>query len=84
MDNSSSTPTSSAADVVIDMGETGCDQLLEEVENIMKTMVDGQTILVTAYDPAAPLDIKAWARRTGNTLVNMFLTHNQFLLRKGK
>lgn len=83
MDNSSSTPTSSAADVVIDMGYTGCDLLLEEVENIMKTMANGQTILVTAYDPAAPLDIKAWARRTGNTLVKMSLADNQYLLRKG-
>jgi TusA-related sulfurtransferase len=84
VDNSSSTPTFSAADVVIDMGDTGCDQLLEEVEDIMKTLADGQTILVTAYDPAAPLDIKAWCKRTGNTLVSMSLVNNQFLLRKGK
>jgi TusA-related sulfurtransferase len=49
----------------------------------MQTMVDGQTILVTAYDPAAPLDIKAWCRRTGNTLVSMSLADNRFLLRKG-
>jgi TusA-related sulfurtransferase len=84
VDNSISTPTSSSADVVIDMGDTGCDQLLEEVEDIMKTLTDGQTILVTAYDPAAPLDIKAWCKRSGNTLVSMALTNNQFLLRKGK
>jgi TusA-related sulfurtransferase len=84
VDNSSTTPTSSPADIVIDMGDTGCDLLLEEVENIMKTMDDGQTILVTAYDPAAPLDIKAWCKRTGNTLVSMSLTDNLFLLKKGK
>lgn len=84
MDNSSSTSTSSPADVVIDMGDTGCDRLLAEVKNIMKTMADGQTILITAYDPAAPLDIKAWCKRTGNTLVSMSLADNQYLLRKGK
>jgi TusA-related sulfurtransferase len=87
VDNPSSIPNlpiSSPADIVLDMGDTGCDQLLEEIEHIMQTMNDGQTILVTAYDPAAPLDIKAWCGRTGNTLVTMSLADNRFLLRKGK
>jgi len=51
----------------------------------MRKLTPGQTLLVTAYDPAAPGDIAAWCRMTGNTLVQTFTypSGKQFLLQKG-
>jgi TusA-related sulfurtransferase len=48
-------------------------------------MDKGQTLLVTADDPSAPIDLEAWCRMTGNTLAQRLSdsSGNQFLLRKG-
>ena len=78
--------TSISADRVIDLGEQGCGQLVMEIMFAMRDLAPGQTLLVTAYDPAAPVDIAAWCRMTGNTLVQTFpdSSGKQFLLKKGK
>ena len=70
------------ADSFIDLGDQGCGQLIMEVMLAMRPLSQGQTLLVTAYDPAAAGDISAWCRMTGNSLREM-LTDNQFLLEKG-
>jgi TusA-related sulfurtransferase len=56
-----------------------------EIMFAMRDLAPGQTLLVTAYDPAAPADIAAWCSMTGNTLVKTLpdLTGKQFLLKKG-
>ena len=73
------------ADYVLDLGEKNCSQLIMEVMLAMRHMDKGQTILVTAYDPSAPIDLEAWCRMTGNTLARRLPASvgNQFLLRKG-
>ncbi len=77
-----STPLS--ADRVLDLGEEGCGQLVMTLMLTMREMVPGQTLLVTAYDPAAAVDIAAWCRMTGNTLRNASdAPEHQFLLQKG-
>ena len=78
--------TSIHADAILDPGEKGCGQLLMEVMLAMRNLAEGQTLLVTAYDPAAPVDLAAWCRMTGNTLVQTLpnSSGNQFLLRKGR
>ncbi len=73
------------ADSILDLGEKNCSQLIMEVMLAMRHMHNGQTLLVTADDPAAPIDLEAWCRMTGNTLAQRLpdSTGNQFLLRKG-
>lgn len=73
------------ADRVLDLGEEGCGQLVMEVMLAMRELEAGQTLLVTAYDPAAPVDLEAWCRMTGNTLVQRLpdSSGKHFLLRKG-
>ncbi len=46
-------------DATIDLGEKGCGQLVMEIMFAMREMTPGQTLLVTAYDPAAAGDIAA-------------------------
>ncbi len=73
-------------DFFLDLGEKTCGQLVMEVMLAMRDLAAGQTLLVTAYDLAAPEDLAAWCRMTGNTLVQALpdLSGNQFLLRKGR
>lgn len=72
-------------DRLLDLGEEGCGQLVMLVMLAMRELQPGQTLLVTAYDPAAPADLAAWCRMTGNMLVQGLpeLPDNQFLLKKG-
>lgn len=72
-------------DRVLDLGEQGCGQLVMELMIVMRTLSPGQTLLVTAYDPAATEDIAAWCRMTGNTLQHILpdSSGHQFLLQKG-
>ncbi|WP_338251035.1 sulfurtransferase TusA family protein [Dictyobacter halimunensis] len=73
------------ADRLLDLGEEGCGQLVMSVMLAMRELQSGQALLVTAYDPAAPEDLAAWCRMTGNILVQGLreLPDNQFLLKKG-
>ena len=76
--------TTMRADRILDLGEKGCSRLLEDIADSMRDMAPGQTLLVIANDPAAPLDIKVWSRQTGNPLLQASLNSNQFLLQKKK
>ncbi len=75
----------SNADQALDLGEKGCGQLVMELMLAMRALEQGQTLLVTAYDPAAAGDIAAWCRMTGNTLLQTLSdsSSHQFLLQKG-
>ena len=77
--------TSIHADFVLDLGEKNCSQLVMEVMLAIRHMDKGQTLLVTAYDPSAPIDVEAWCRMTGNTLAQRLpdSSGNQFLIQKG-
>jgi tRNA 2-thiouridine synthesizing protein A len=72
-------------DRVLDLGEQGCGQLVMELMVAMRRLAPGQTLLVTAYDPAAAGDIAAWCRMTGNILRHILpaSSGHQFLLEKG-
>ena len=75
----------SRADQALDLGEQGCGQLVMELMRAMRALSPGQTLLVTAYDPAAAGDIAAWCRMTGNILLQILpdSSGRQFLLQKG-
>ena len=70
------------ADRTLDLGEKGCSRLLQDIADSFSTMSSGQTLLVVANDPAAPLDIKVWSKQTGNTLLQSDLASGRFLLQK--
>ena len=74
------------ADYILDLGEKNCSQLIMEVMLAMQRLDQGQTLLVTAYDPSAPIDLEAWCHMTGNSLAQRLpdSAGNQFLLRKGQ
>jgi len=74
------------ADYILDLGEKNCSQLIMEVMLAIRHMENGQTLLVTANDPSAPIDLEAWCSMTGNTLAQRLpdTTGNLFLLRKGR
>jgi tRNA 2-thiouridine synthesizing protein A len=74
------------ADYILELGEKNCSQLIMEVMLAMRHMDNGQTLLVTAYDPSALIDLEAWCSMAGNTLAQRLpdSTGNQFLLRKGQ
>jgi TusA-related sulfurtransferase len=76
--------TSIHADFILDLGEKNCSQLVMEIMLAIRHMEKGQTLLVTAYDPSAPIDLEAWCRMTGNTLAQRLpdSSGNQFLIRK--
>jgi TusA-related sulfurtransferase len=70
------------ADRILDLGEKGCSRLLQDIADSFGTMSSGQTLLVLAYDPAAPLDIGVWSKQTGNALLQSDLASGRFLLQK--
>jgi tRNA 2-thiouridine synthesizing protein A len=70
------------ADRILDLGEKGCSHLLQDIADSLSTMSSGQTLLVLANDPAAPLDIRVWSKQTGNILLQSDLVNGRFLLRK--
>ena len=53
-----------------DAGETGCGQLVFELRRRMNELKPGETLEVTARDPGAPVDMPAWCRMTGHTLIS--------------
>ena len=77
--------TSIHADFVLDLGEKNCSLLVMEVMLAIRHMDKGQTLLVTAFDPSAPIDLEAWCRMTGNTLAQRLpdSSGNLFLIQKG-
>lgn len=76
-----SSPSITQTDRVLDLGTKGCSRLLEDITDAMQDMKPGQTLLVLANDPAAPLDIKVWSRTTGNPLLQVDLA-GKFILQK--
>ncbi|HTI15516.1 MAG TPA: sulfurtransferase TusA family protein [Dictyobacter sp.] len=76
------TTPATSADRILDLGEKGCSRLLEDITDMMDQMTPGQTLLVIAQDPAAPLDIKVWSRTTGNPLLQTNLANGHFLIQK--
>lgn len=57
-------------DAVLDAGETSCGELIMLIFKAVRALAPGQTLEVCAYDLGAAVDIPAWCRSTGNTLVH--------------
>jgi tRNA 2-thiouridine synthesizing protein A len=70
--------------MLLDAGETGCGELTLLIFQAIKSLAPGQVLEVHAYDLAATMDIPAWCRSTGHTLVSVDADAHpkRFLIRK--
>jgi tRNA 2-thiouridine synthesizing protein A len=57
------------SDCFQDMGELSCGDLVMAILKALRPLQPGDVMEVRALDPAAPIDIPAWCRLTGHTLV---------------
>lgn len=48
-----------------------CPLPIVELNRMMKGMTNGEEVQVTADDPAFQLDVEAWCRRTGQSLLTL-------------
>lgn len=53
---------------VWDAGDMGCGELVLALRLRLQALAPGAVLQVIARDPAAPLDLPAWCRLTGNSL----------------
>lgn len=50
--------------------ETGCGEILIDLRLHFRDLPAGTLVLVTARDEGAPLEMPAWCRMTGHTMVD--------------
>jgi peroxiredoxin family protein/TusA-related sulfurtransferase len=65
------TSPDSTANLKVDACGLQCPGPIMQVHNAVKDMAPGQVLEVTASDPGFYEDIKAWAKRTNNGLLNI-------------
>ncbi len=63
-----------------DAGDIGCGRLITELKRELGLVEPGGLLRVTAHNGGAPVDIPAWCRMTGHTLVSS--NHPHYVLRK--
>jgi len=63
------------ADRTIDLGSLRCPHLLIATIREIRRMSDGQVLQIYAKDLNAPSSIAAWARQSGNELLEMSDDH---------
>jgi tRNA 2-thiouridine synthesizing protein A len=69
------------ADAFYDAGDQGCAfGPLDEIARLMRRLQGGQTLEVRATDPTVAVDLNAWCRMTGHTLVEQ--GDDRYLLRR--
>lgn len=56
------------ADVVLDCSGLSCPMPIVKATKGAKGLESGQTMEITATDPAFEADIKAWSNKTGNEI----------------
>ncbi len=69
------------ADFFYDSGNKGCGEgPLDEIAGKLRRMQPGQTLEVRATDPSVAVDLPAWCRMTGNTLLRQ--QHDRYLIQR--
>lgn len=58
---------------VLDAGESGCGELVMLITQQLKTLTPGAVLEVRTYDLAAEIDIAAYCRMTGHSLLEQHL-----------
>lgn len=58
------------ADAFYDAGNKGCgDGPLDDIALLIRKMLPGQTVEIRATEPSVAVDLPAWCRLTGHTLM---------------
>jgi len=83
--DSSASPGTTAslfgADAFYDAGDQGCAAgPLDDIADLMRRLLSGQTVEIRATDPSVAVDLAAWCRLTGHTLVTQ--QGDRYLLRR--
>ena len=69
------------ADAFYDAGDKGCGAgPLDDIADLMRSLHSGQTLEIRATDPTAAVDLAAWCRLTGHTLVTQ--ERDRYLIRR--
>jgi tRNA 2-thiouridine synthesizing protein A len=59
------------ADAFYDAGNKGCGEgPLDKIAALMRKLEPGQTLEIRATDPSVTVDLPAWCRMTGHTLLD--------------
>jgi len=59
------------ADAALDCRNLNCPMPIVRISQKIKTMEGGQTLEVTATDPAFSADVRAWVSKMGHQLVSL-------------
>lgn len=54
----------------LDCANLNCPMPIVKISGEIRTMNTGDTLQITATDPAFKADLEAWVRKTGNELVS--------------
>lgn len=78
------TPTSIRPDVSVDCLGLFCPMPIVKTREALQAMAVGQVLEMLSDDPASEADMRSWARRTGNELLEVTKngTVYRFLVRK--
>lgn len=69
-------------DTEFDGGDAGCGELLLDLLLFFKRQPAGSVVKVIARDPGAPLEMPAWCRMTGHSL--LAAEHPGYFIRKSE
>jgi len=70
-----------SADAFYDAGDKGCGEgPLDEIATWMRELAPGQTLEVRATDPTVVVDLPAWCRLTGHSLIDQ--QGDRYLIRR--
>ena len=64
---------------IIDLSGKRCPHLVIAIMRAMDSLDNGQILQVIATDPVAPSSIAAWARQSGQSLLDMYEENNRFV-----
>ena len=63
-----------------DAGDAGCGAFIVRLKREVNEVAPGSTLSVTTENAGAPVDVPAWCRMSGHTLV--FADHPLYVIRK--
>jgi tRNA 2-thiouridine synthesizing protein A len=69
------------ADAFYDAGDKGCGEgPLDDIALLMRRLSPGQTLEIRATEPSVAVDLPAWCRLTGHTMVHV--AGDRYLVRR--
>lgn len=68
-------------EILLDVRGKVCPIPVMEVNKLAKSVKPGSVIKVLATDPAAKPDLQAWAKRTGNEILDISNEANYLVIR---